>query len=115
MSKENVADARSLRSCLMQKTTIPTKPRNNKTKIWQLVSSITIWYICDAMFLKVFQNVTERHAQTITWIWAKIVYNLRGSLDNIKGNPQQAELQRLKFHAIWDKGIFYKRFFDKVK
>ena len=71
-------------------------------------SSITNWYIWKAQCLKVFQNVTKRHAQINYEIWTKIVHNLKGSLDNIKGNMQHAELKRLEFHAIWDKGIFYR-------
>ena len=59
-------------------------------------------------------NYAERPAQTITGIWMEIVHNLRGSLDNIKGNMQQAVLQLLEFHATWDKGIFYRQIFDKV-
>ena len=39
-------------------------------------------------------------AQIIYGIWTKIVHNLKGSLDNIKGNTQSANLQRLEFHAI---------------
>ena len=39
-------------------------------------------------------------------MWTKIVHNLRGSLDNIKGNTQWAKLQRLEFHAIWTKEYF---------
>ena len=42
--------------------------------------------------LKVFQNVTERLVQIISGIWTEIAHNRRGSLDNIKGNMQQAEL-----------------------
>ena len=53
--------------------------------------------------------------QTITRISTKIVHNLRGSLDNIKGNTQRAKLQCLEFHAILDKYIFYTQFFDKVE
>ena len=55
-------------------------------------------------------KVTERYG-----IWTKIVHNLRGSLDNIKGNMQQAELKLLDFNAIWDKGIFYRQISDKVE
>ena len=87
----------------------------NEAQIWQLVSSITIWYIWKARCLKVFQNVTESPAQIISGIWIEIVHNLRGILDSIKGNTHQAELRRVKFHAIWDIGIFYRRCFDKVE
>ena len=52
--------------------------------------------------------MTERPAQIICEIWTEIVHNLRGCLDNIKSNMQQAELKRLEFHAIWDEGIFYR-------
>ena len=53
--------------------------------------------------------------ETITKIWTKIVHNLRGSLDNIKGDMQQEELKRLKFHAIWDKDIFYRWISEMVE
>ena len=43
------------------------------------------------------------------------MHNLKGSLDNIKGNMQQLELKRLEFHAIWDKGILYIWISDKVE
>ena len=65
--------------------------------------------------MKVFQNVSERPAQIIYGIWTEIVHNLRGSLDNIKGNTQQAELKRLEFHAIWDRDIFNRWISDKVE
>ena len=68
----------------------------------------TNWYVWKAQCLKVFQNVIERHAQIIYGIWTEIVHNLRGLLDSIKGNTQQAELKRLEFHVIWDIGIFYR-------
>ena len=42
------------------------------------------------------------------------MHNLKGSLDNIKGNTQLEELQRSKFHGIWDTGIFYTQISDKV-
>ena len=87
----------------------------DKPQIWQLVSSITIWYIWKAQCLRVFQNVTKRPAQIISGIWTKIVHNLRGLLDSVKGNTQPAELKLLELHAIWDIGIFYKRLFDKVE
>ena len=80
-----------------------------------MVSSITIWYIWKAKCLKVFQNVTERLAQIISGVWTEIVHNLRGSLDNIKGNTQRAEFQRLEFHAIHDKGIFYRQISEQVE
>ena len=57
----------------------------------------------------------ERHALTITRISLEIVYNRGGFVDSINGNTQWVELQLLEFHAIWDKGMFYGRFFDKVE
>ena len=86
--QEDVAYTLSIRRGLMQKTSILMKPQIDihKHETWQLVTSITIWYIWEAMCLKVFQNVTEIPAQIIIGIWTKIVHNLKGSLDNIKGN-----------------------------
>ena len=43
------------------------------------------------------------------------MHNLKGSLDNIKGNTQRTELQTLEFYAIWDKGLFYLWISDKVE
>ena len=88
---------------------------HNKYEIWQLVSGITICYIWKVYCLKIFQNVTERLAHIIYGICTKIVHNLKGSLDNIKRNMQQAEHKRLEFHAAWDKCIFYRRISDKVE
>ena len=34
------------------------------------------------------------------------VHNLKGSLDNIKGNTHQVELKQLEFHAFSEKGVF---------
>ena len=65
--------------------------------------------------MKVSQNVIERPAQIISRIWIEVVHNLKGLLDSIQGNTHQEELKRLEFHAIWDIGIFYKRFFYKVE
>ena len=45
----------------------------------------------------------------------KKMHNLRGSLDNMKGDIQLEKLQRLELHAIWDKSIFYRWLFDKVQ
>ena len=42
--------------------------------------------------LEAFQNVKEKSTQTITRIWIEIVHNLRGSLDNMNNNTQQAKL-----------------------
>ena len=98
-----------LRHILMQKTTISNPWITiGKTETWLSVSSITIWCIQKAKFSKAFQNVAGGHTQILCII-------LRVYLDNIKGNTQRAELQQLEFHAIWDKGIFYKRIFDKVE
>ena len=97
--QEDVVDVFVMRYGLMQKTFVPLNPQieTDQTEIWKFVSSITIWYILKARCLKVFQNMIERHTQIIYGIWAKIVHNLRGSLDNIKGNPQQAELDDWRF------------------
>ena len=65
--------------------------------------------------MKVFQNVTERPSQIILGIWIEIVHNLRGLLDNIKGNTHLTELKRLEFHAILEISIFYRRLVDKVE
>ena len=102
---------------MMEIFLIPPNPQiqTNKPQIWQLVSSITIWYIWKARCLKVFQNMTERPAQIISGIWIEIVHNLRGILDSINGNTHQAELRRVEFHVIWDIGIFYRRYFGKVE
>ena len=53
--------------------------------------------------------------QIISEIWIEIVHNLIGLFVSIKGNTHHAELKRVEFHAIWDIGMFYKRFFDKVE
>ena len=108
--QEDVAYVIAMRYGLMQKTLIPLNPQIeiDKPEIWQLVSIITIWYILKARCFKVFQNVTERPAQVIYYgIWTEIVHNLRGSLDNVKGNTQHAKLKRLEFHATWAQDIFY--------
>ena len=60
-------------------------------------------------------NVIERPTQVIFGIWIEIVHNLKGSLDNIKGNMQAAELKLLEFHAIWDKEIYFSQIFYKVE
>ena len=115
--QEEVANANVMRYGLMGKKLIPLNPQiqTDKPQIWQLISSITNWYIWKARRLKVFQNVTERSTQIISGIWIEIVHNLRGLLDSIKGNTHQAELKRLEFYAIYDIGIFYRRLFDKVE
>ena len=58
--------------------------------------------------LKALQNVIERPTWRINGIWIEIVHTLRSSLDKIKGDTQQVELQILEFHAI-------RRFIDKVQ
>ena len=69
--QEEVADVIAMRLGLMQKTLIPLNPQieTDKPQIWQLVSSITIWYIWKARCLKVFQNVTKRATQISSGIW----------------------------------------------
>ena len=69
----------------------------------------------EGSMLKVFQNVTKRLTQIISVIWTKIVHNLRGLLDSIKGNTQEMEFKRLEFHAIQYIIIFYRRLSDKVE
>ena len=66
---------------MMLKIFVPLNPQieMDKPEIWQLVSSITIYYIWKARCLKVFQNVTERPAQIIFGLWIEIVHNLRGA------------------------------------
>ena len=63
------------------------------------------WYrylvYLEAKCLKVFQNVIERPTQIIIGNWTKIVHNLRGCLDNIKGNMQQIKLQILDNFMIY--------------
>ena len=60
--QEEVADGTVMRYGLMEKKMIPSNPQIqiDKPQIWQLVSSITIWYIWKALCLKVIQNVIER-------------------------------------------------------
>ena len=67
--QEEVADAIMVRHGMMEKILIPPNPQIqiDKPQIWQLVSSITIWYIWKARCLKIFQNVTKRRAQIILW------------------------------------------------
>ena len=52
--EEDVVTTISLWHVGMQKTNIPLNPKiaTNKTKIWQLVSSITIWYTWKAKVLE---------------------------------------------------------------
>ena len=52
------------------------------------------------------QNVIEILALIISVIWTETVHNLKGSLDNIKGNTHQVELKQLEFHAFSEKGVF---------
>ena len=107
---EDIADPLSMRQVLMQKKKqlYPWihKLETVKTKLWQLASSITIWYIWNATCLKVFQIWQKDLLRWLLGFWTEIVHNLRGSLDNIKGNMQLTELQWLKFHAILDRKIF---------
>ena len=44
-----------------------------------------------------------------------LFYNLKGLLDNIKGNTHKPELKRLEFHAIWDIDIFHRQLVDNVE
>ena len=60
-------------------------------------------------------ELIERPSQIILGIWIDIVHTLRGLLDSIKGSTYQVELKGLEFHAIWDIGICYRRFVDKVE
>ena len=54
--QEDIGDALVVKHGLMRKTIIPLNPQRkiDKLEIWQLMSSITIWYIWKT--LKVFQN-----------------------------------------------------------
>ena len=74
--QEEVADVIAMRLGLMQKTLIPLNPqiKTDKPQIWQLVSSITIWYIQKARCLTVSQNVIGRPTQIIVGIWIEIVH-----------------------------------------
>ena len=55
---------------------------------------------------EVLPNVIERFTQIIYFtILTKIVHNLKGSLEYIKGNLQLVELKQLEFHAIQYEGI----------
>ena len=74
--QEEVADVIAMRLGLMQKTLIPLNPQieTDKPQIWQLVSSITIWYIQKARCLTVSQNVIGRPTQIIVGIWIEIVH-----------------------------------------
>ena len=70
-------------------------------------------YILQPKYWQVSRKLDSN--QIIFGIWIEIVHNLKGLLDSIKGNMHQAELKRLEFHAIWNIGIFYRRFFYKVE
>ena len=83
----------------------------NKPQIWQLVSSITNWYIWKAMFEGISKCDWKTYPNNFG-IWTEIVHNLGGSLHTIKGNMQQAELKWLQFHAICNGG---KRISGKVE
>ena len=63
--QQDVVDTLSMRHGLMHKTIIPLNPQieYSKLEIWQLVSSITIWYIWKTKYLKVFQDVIKRYYQ----------------------------------------------------
>ena len=43
------------------------------------------------------------------------MHNIIESLHNIKCNMHEGELQRLEFHAAWNKGIFYRKKFAEVE
>ena len=58
--QDEVADAIVMRHGFMEKKVTLLNPQieTDKPQIWQLVSSITIWYIWTAQCMKVFRNVT---------------------------------------------------------
>ena len=88
--QEDVANALAMRHDFMKKTFIHLNLQIeiDKPEIWQLVSSITIWYIWKARCLRVFQTVTKRPGQINSRIWIEILRDLISSLDNIKDNAQ---------------------------
>ena len=48
--------------------------------------------------------------EMIYGIWTESVHNLRGLLDSVKDNTQQAELNWLEFHANWAIDMLYTDF-----
>ena len=73
---------------------------------WDLVGSLTIWFIWKACYREVFKGIKEHPMETVMKIWLEIIHTLQGQYDAIRGASDKATKRRLDFHKVWQHGPF---------
>ena len=75
-------------------------------EVWELLCTTTMWFIWTARCSKVFGNITIHPVESVRNVWMQMVHTLKGRYDEIKGETDDAVLQRLEFIAHWKKAPF---------
>ena len=87
--------------------TEPLPTSSERDLRWELVSSLTLWFVWCARCHRVFEGQLEPSAVTVRAIWLELIHTLRGQLDRIQGSSEKAERRRQAFHQTWQAGPFY--------
>ncbi|MCO5568556.1 hypothetical protein L7F22_022255 [Adiantum nelumboides] len=84
----------------------PTAPQESDPR-WELLSSLTLWFIWRARCCRSIEGQLEPPAETVRAIWQEILHTLRGCFERIQGDSDSATQRRLAFHSTWSRGPFY--------
>jgi hypothetical protein len=91
----------------MEQLQVPYVIKNMQV-VWELMSTITMWYIWTARCRKVFDDNTEHPVEIVRNIWVMAVHTLKGQYDDLISHEPNDRNTRLSFLALWQKGPFLK-------
>ena len=70
--------------------------------VWELISSLTLWFLWRARCSRVFEDRQEPPAETVRAIWLDLVHTLRGQYSQLRTPRSQRH-----FRYQWWEGLLY--------
>ena len=93
-------------SCMqMEQLQVPYVIKNMHI-VWELMCTITMWYIWTARCSKVFDDNTVHPVETVRNIWVMAVHTLKGQYDDLISHEPNDKNATLSFLAHWQNGPF---------